>query len=166
MHTVIRKAELTDSEKFAKLNCSFWNASYNDCWKFYRETMKLFLSGYFLAEVNSDIVGSSEGFPIEAIKPIALLSAERGVHDLFDLSGKYYYVHLILVLPEFRNRGIGDLLFKAQLNVALKYGAEYLCAVSLEEKILHWIKYGFMEYGESQYRENFGILKWLKMNIG
>jgi len=165
MDAVIKKAELTDSINFAKLNCSFWNKSYNDSEKFYHENMKLFLQGYLLAELNSDIAGSCEGFPIESIEPISSLSATTGPNDLFNLNGKYYYIRLIHVLPEFQNRGIGDLLFKAQLNAGLKHGAEYLCAISLEKKIPHWIKYGFEEYGESQYRENFGILKWLKMKI-
>jgi hypothetical protein len=165
MDTVIKKAELMDSINFAKLNCVFWEASCDNCEKFYQKTMKLFLEGYFLAELNSNIVGSSEGFPIESIKPISSLNTNRGAHDLFNLKGKYYYIHLIQVSLEFQNRGIGDLLFKAQLSAGLKNGAEYVCAISLDKKIPHWIKYGFEEYGESQYRENFGILKWLKMRI-
>ncbi len=165
MDTVIKRAELTNSVNFAKLNCSFWNTSYNDCEKFYQNTMRLFLNGYFLAELNSKIVGSSEGFPIESMKPISSLNTNRGAHDLFNLNGKYYYIHLIQVLSEFQNRGIGDLLFKAQLNTGLKHGAEYVCAMSVEKKIHHWIKYGFEEYGKSEYLEKFGILKWLKMKI-
>ena len=165
MNPVIREAELADSINFAKLNCDFWNSSYDNCEKFYRETMPSFLKGYFLAELKSNIVGTSEGFPIESMKPISSLSASRGPHDLFDLNGKYYYIHLIQVSPEFQNRGIGDLLFKAQLNAGLEQGAEYVCAISLEKRILHWMKYGLEQYGESEYRENFGNLKWLKMKI-
>jgi hypothetical protein len=55
---------------------------------------------------------------------------------------------------------------KAQLTAGLKHGAEYLCALSLENKIRHCIKYGLEEYGKPQYRKNFGMLKWLKSFLG
>jgi GNAT superfamily N-acetyltransferase len=120
-----------------------------------------FIEGYFLAEINNNIIGSSEGYPIKSIEPISFLNTNRGPIDLFNLDGKYYYIHIIQVLPEFQNQGIGNLLLKVQLNVALQQKAEYICGMSSEKKISHWIKYGAKEYGELQPYKNFGMFKWI-----
>ena len=84
---------------------------------------------------------------------------------MFDLSGKYYYIHIIQVLPEFQNQGIGDLLFKIQLDIALENNAQYICGMASKEKISHWMKYGFEQYGELESYKEFGMFKWIKMKM-
>jgi GNAT superfamily N-acetyltransferase len=166
MDIIIKKAELTDSIHFAKLTSSFWKIEYNEILRQYNENMPLFIEGYFLAELNLNIIGSSEGYPIKSIKPISYLNTHRGPIELFDLKGKYYYIHIIQVLPKFQNMGIGGLLFRAQLELAIRSNAKYICGISLKGQLSHWSKYGFEEYGELKPYKNFGIFKWIKMKIG
>ena len=91
----IIKANPSDASTFARLTHFFWNSPLtDDLIHRYKEHILLFNHGFTLAKVGKEVVGSAEGFPIHKIQPISMLNRHRGPIELFDLKGKYYYIHI------------------------------------------------------------------------
>jgi GNAT superfamily N-acetyltransferase len=86
--------------------------------------------------------------------------------DLFYPEGRYYYIHVIQVYPEFRNMGIGDMLLKAQIDVARSLHIPQVCGIAISNQLGHWVKSGFgVEGQEWETYKDFGLFKWVSMNL-
>lgn len=162
----IKKADPSDAPIFARLTHYFWNSPLTeDLIHRYREHIQSFQAGFVLALIGDRVVGSAEGFPIRGIQPISQLDQHRGPIALFDLDGKYYYIHIIQVLPEYQKQGIGDTLFKDQLKVARISKAEYICGMAFSDKLAHWLNYGFRTWGKVEPYQSYGLFQWIIMKL-
>ncbi len=167
MQITIRKAELSDAESLAKMHEAIWGIpATNDMIEYFTKGISRFRNGYYLAESEGVCAGSSEGFPIEEKLPISTFGEIDDPIDLFEPEGKYYYVHVIHVYPEFRNRGIGNMLLKTQINVAKSLHIPQICGIAISNKLNHWVKSGFSaETGEWEAYKDFGLFKWISMSL-
>jgi hypothetical protein len=126
--------------------------------------IKLFPKGHIIARIGDTNVGSSIAFPINK-KPSIEVFNTKNPYDFISIDGKLYYIHVIQVLPEYRNKGIGSKILERQLRVAKEIKCKYAVGYSIESEIARWERKGFKSYGElSEYR-NFGKVKWIKMAI-
>lgn len=166
MKFFIKKASPSDASTFAQLTHHFWSSPLTeDLIRRYREHILSFQNGFALALIGDRVVGSAEGFPIREIQPISQLDQRRGPVALFDLNGKYYYIHIIQVLPEYQRQGIGDALFKNQLEVARIQKAEFVCGMAFSEKTGHWLNYGFQAWGKVESYQSYGLFQWIIMEL-
>jgi GNAT superfamily N-acetyltransferase len=168
MEIKIKKAKLSDAESFAKINEVIWGTpATKSIIDYFIKGISCFRDGYYLAESEGVFVGSSEGFPIKEKLPISMLAEIEDPVDLFCPEGRYYYVHIIQVYPEFRNRGVGDMLLKTQINVARGLYIPQVCGIAISNQLDHWIKSGFSAEGQAwETYKNFGLFKWVSMDPG
>ena len=168
MEIKIKKAELSDAESFAKINEVIWGTPSNkSIIDYFAKGISLFRDGYYLAESKGVFIGSSEGFPIKEKIPISTLAEIEAPVDLFEPEGRYYYIHIIQVYPEFRNMGVGDMLLKTQISVAGGLYIPQVCGIAISNQLDHWVKSGFSAEGEAwEAYKNFGLFRWVSMDPG
>ncbi|MBN2613670.1 MAG: GNAT family N-acetyltransferase [Bacteroidales bacterium] len=107
-------------------------------------------------------VGSSIAFPID-IKPSRTEFSSKHPYDFISLKGKFYYIHVIQVLPEFRDKGIGSKILERQINVAKENKCNYITGFSIDKEINRWERKGFKSIGDYGEFKNFGKVKWIEM---
>lgn len=167
MEITIKKAELSDAESFAKINEVIWGTpASKSIIDYFTKGISLFRDGYSLVESRGAFIGSSEGFPIQGKMPISVLAEIEDPIDLFEPEGRYYYIHIIQVYPEFRNRGIGDMLLRTQISVARSLHIPQVCGIAVSNQLDHWVRSGFSAEGEEWERyKDFGLFRWVSMNL-
>lgn len=106
---------------------------------YFEKGISVFAQGYYLAEMDGEVAGNTEGFPIQRKIPIAMLSELEDQIDLFEPQGQFYYIHIIQVLPSFRRRGIGNALLKKQIEVARRKEILEVCGIGIAEQIPYWV---------------------------
>jgi GNAT superfamily N-acetyltransferase len=71
------------------------------------------------------------------------------------------------VYPEFRHKGIGDMLLKAQIDVARSLHIPQVCGIAISNQLDHWLKSGFSVEGQEwETYKDFGLFKWVSMDLG
>ncbi len=168
MPVKIKKAEPSDAESFAKINEVIWGTPATESIiDYFTKGISLFRDGYYLAESRGAFIGSSEGFPIKGKIPISVLAEIEDPVGLFEPEGRYYYIHIIQVYPEFRHKGIGDMLLKAQIDVARSLHIPQVCGIAISNQLDHWLKSGFSVEGQEwETYKDFGLFKWVSMDLG
>lgn len=126
--------------------------------------LKIFPEGHIIAKQDNNSVGSSIAFPIDTKPSIAVFSSKHP-YDFISLKGKLYYIHVIQVLPEFRNKGIGSKILERQINVARKNKCNYVTCLSVDKEINRWERKGFKSIGDFGKYKNFGKVKWIEMML-
>jgi GNAT superfamily N-acetyltransferase len=126
--------------------------------------IKLFPMGHIIAEYNNKPIATSIAFPIEKNPSIEEFS-KKHPYDFFSKNGKLYYIHVIQVLPEFRNKGIGTKIMNRQIASAKEKKYDFIGGFSLDKQIERWEKHGFIRKGKFGEYKNFGIVKWIEMKL-
>lgn len=104
-----------------------------------RESERAYLTEYItnpgalvvVAYDDDRIVGVATGSPLRSQKPEFRLPYEQRGMD----TGALFYLGENVLLPEYRGKGIDDLIFEERENAAREWGADYacFCAVIREE---------------------------------
>jgi len=126
--------------------------------------INLFPKGHLIALRNSEPIASSIAFTI-SIKPSINEFSSKHPYDFFSDNGKFYYIHVIQVLPEFRNIGIGTKILNRQIIAAREKGCDYVTGFSVDKELYRWEKKGFISIGEFGEYKNFGRVKWIEMRL-
>jgi len=126
--------------------------------------IKKFPKGHMIAEHHNKPVATSVAFPIER-KPVIDEFSSKHPYDFFSINGRYYYIHVIQVLPEYRNQGIGTALLNRQITVAKERKCDFAGGFSLDKEIKTWEKSRFKTVGEFGEYKNFGKVKWIEMEL-
>jgi GNAT superfamily N-acetyltransferase len=126
--------------------------------------IKLFPRGHIIARIGDINVGSSIAFPINE-KPSIEIFNKKHPYDFISLKGKLYYIHVIQVLPEFRNEGIGTKVLEKQIEVAKDIKCKNVVGYSIENEINRWERKGFKSYGKISEYKNFGKVKWIELPL-
>ena len=142
---------------------AIWNDETDkDIYKKMNNYMNRFNKGYLIASLSETEVGSSIAFPINHIPDFDEVN-NTNIYDLFNPEGMYFYIHIIQLLPEYRNSGFGIRLLKYQLDTAVKNNCHTVIGMGIDRELELWRKCGFIDFGEFGNYKNFGRFKWLKM---
>ena len=90
---------------------SYYNKMYNYISKFN--------DGYLIGFLSNNPIASSVAFPVDGIPSFTEIN-NGNIFDFLNRKGKYYYIHIIQVIKNFRNKGFGIKLLKYQINTAKK----------------------------------------------
>jgi GNAT superfamily N-acetyltransferase len=120
--------------------------------------LKMFPEGHIIARKDNNSIGSSIAFPIDTKPSIEVFSLKHP-YDFFSIKGKLYYIHVIQVLPEFRNKGIGSKILERQITVAKENRCNYVTGFSIDREINRWERKGFKSIGDFGEYKNFGKVK-------
>lgn len=126
--------------------------------------IKIFSKGHIIAKIRDINVGSSIAFPINE-KPSIEIFNKKHPYDFISLAGKLYYIHVIQVLPEYRNKGIGRRIMERQIRIAKEINCKYAVGYAIENEVARWEKLGFKSYGDFNMYKNFGKVKWIELLI-
>ena len=126
--------------------------------------INLFPNGHIIAKIGEINVGSSIAFPINK-KPSIEVFNTKHPYDFISNKGEMYYIHVIQVIPEYRNKGIGSKILDRQIRVAKEKRCKYVVGYSVNREISRWERKGFESYGSLSDYKNFGKVKWIKMLI-
>ena len=142
-----------------------WNDKMKESdYDFIFQYIKLFPAGHIIARQNNKPVASSIAFPMDRKPSMDEFSATHP-YDFFSIHGRLYYIHVIQVLPEFRNKGTGTRLLDRQITVAREKKCDFVTGFSIDKEISGWEKKGFKSTGEFGKYKNFGIVKWIEMKL-
>ena len=126
--------------------------------------MNRFNRGFLIAYLAGKPIGSSIGFPLDHTPTFDEVNT-KNIYDMVAISGKFYYIHIIQILSEYRNKGFGIKLLKHQLKTARQNNSNHVTAMGIDREIDLWKRCGFQDFGEfGQYR-TYGRMKWLKMEL-
>lgn len=109
----------------------------------------------FVDEQGCDITREHDELDSEAVHLIVRegdtpLSTGR---VYYDINKKAFKIGRVCVLPEYRNKGIGDLTVKLLIYKALEYGSEV--HISAQSRLKGFYeRYGFKAWGEEYMEEN------------
>lgn len=163
---VLKKAGISDAPAFARINEKIWGTTATqEIVDYFRKGISRFQDGYYLALVEDQVVATSEAFPIAEKLPVFQLDQIEDQVDLHHPDGRFYYIHIIQVLPDFRKRGIGSLLLEKQVEVARNMKLAEVCGIVIADQMAHWNHHGFVEEGQWTKYKEFGYFKWAKKQI-
>lgn len=126
--------------------------------------IKLFPKGHIIVKIGDINVGSSIAFPISK-KPSFEVFNTNHPYDFISIKGEIYYIHVIQVLPEYRNKGLGSKILEQQIRVAQEIKCKYVVGYSVDNEISRWERKGFKSYGSLSQYKSFGKVKWIEMPI-
>lgn len=162
----IRRAEKTDADIFSKICMEIWGGT--DAVKisnYFSKAITVFKSGYFLATLKNEIIGTGEGFPIREKLEISQMNQVEDPVDLYDQNGAYFYIHGIEILPDYRKNGFGSRIVNEYVKTARSFHCKEICGIAISGNINFWLKQGFtIEGGFHQYK-NFGEFAWVSKNL-
>ncbi|MBN2013147.1 GNAT family N-acetyltransferase [candidate division KSB1 bacterium] len=147
-HTAEIWNETTDHEYFDKMN----------------QYIQRFPAGYIIGLIGEQAVASSVAFPIRTIPEFAEINSGN-IFDSCEVTGLYYYIHVIQVLEKFQNRGFGIKLLRHQQQMARASDFKSIVGMAVDHKLEMWKRCGFEETGVSGEYKSFGRMMWVKMNI-
>jgi GNAT superfamily N-acetyltransferase len=140
-----------------------WNDNID---KNYYDNMFKYLSiyneGYLIGFLNRIPIASSIAFPINKIPSVDEINAIN-IFDFTTINGKFYYIHVIQVIEEYRNKGFGVKLLRKQINNAINNNNIEVIGMSIDKELSLWKKCGFKEFGDYFSYKNYGRMKWVKM---
>jgi GNAT superfamily N-acetyltransferase len=120
--------------------------------------------GFLIASLSGKNIGSSVAFPMDHITDFDEVN-NNNIYDLINPGGGFYYIHIIQILPEFRDRGFGIKVLKYQLETARTENFHTVTGMGIDRELGLWEKCGFVSFGEFGNYKNFGRFKWLKMSL-
>jgi GNAT superfamily N-acetyltransferase len=163
---VIKEAvDYDDAVIISKQTAQIWNSETGEeTYKKMNKYINKFKKGFIIAKLSNEIIGSSIAFPMDHIPDFDEVN-NRNIYDLINLSGKYFYIHIIQLLPGFRNRGFGIRLLKHQLKTAEENKFSTVIGMGIDRELDLWKKCGFTPFGEFGKYKNFGRFKWLKKAV-
>jgi len=126
--------------------------------------MSSFNDGYIIGLLNGKPVASSIAFPIETIPGFDEINAGN-IFDLIAENANYYYIHIVQVIEEYRNKGFGIKLLRYQINTAIKHRYREIVGMAIDRELALWRKCGFQDFGEYGFYKNYGRMKWVRMII-
>jgi ribosomal protein S18 acetylase RimI-like enzyme len=110
-----------------------------------------------IAKVDGMLAGFSTGFPLisdsEIVADVKKLVSQAG-DDIAD----YYYYGEIMVLPEFRGRGLASMLYTAQDNLIKSWEFKHVCISTVVQEENHPLKPAGYKSTEGMF-EHMGFVK-------
>jgi GNAT superfamily N-acetyltransferase len=123
-----------------------------------------FNDGYIIGYFADKPIASSIAFPIDRIPSFEEINAGN-IYDFFKIDSKYYYIHILQVIEEYRNRGFGITLLRHQIETARNHKYRTIIGMSIDRELSLWKKCGFRDFGKFGFYKNYGRMKWIRMNI-
>ncbi|MFO7659270.1 MAG: GNAT family N-acetyltransferase [Bacteroidales bacterium] len=154
-----------DSIIIGDMLANIWNEKVKESdYELIFKYIKLFSEGHIIAEYDYKPIATSIAFPIEK-KPSIEEFNQKHPYDFFSKNGKLYYIHVIQVLPEFRNKGIGTKIMIRQIAIAKEKKYNFIVGFSIDKEIDRWEKHGFIKEGKFGEYKSFGVVKWIEMKM-
>lgn len=154
----IRQATLNDIDRVTEIEVVCFPAAEAATREGFEARLKVYNDSFLVGELDGVMVGFIDGSVIN----------EKTIRDEFyedmefhDPSGDYQSIFGLVVLPEYRARGIAASLIKALIQVAENSGRKGLTLCCKEEKIHYYSKFGFVNFGKS--KSEHGQAVWYDM---
>jgi len=92
-----------------------------------------------LARIDGKIAGVSTGIPLISDSEIVVDAKKVFSKDNIDI-GDYYYYGEVIVLPEYRGKGITTQLYDAQHELVKEWGYKHVCILTVVREESHPLK--------------------------
>ncbi|GHV51432.1 hypothetical protein AGMMS49579_06720 [Spirochaetia bacterium] len=116
--TNLREAAIYDIDHITDLERLCFNEYTRESAETYRERIECFPQGSMILEADDEFAGaaSSEIWPYRAEISADDFALGHSIKDALALDGEELYISSIAVLPQFRGRGYGELLFRGLIG--------------------------------------------------
>lgn len=161
MKITIRPAQISDLNEILKVERSAFPKHLQAKKNTFLERLKLFPTGFLIAEHNGKIVAISTALIID--KSSSIKDLDYPPQQIFRSDGNTYYLRSLAVDKQFQKQGIGKKLINAHLQNARVQGLKTFVFTSAQEVEGYYLKLGFTKVGNyTPFAEGIKEVLWKK----